>query len=101
MLPRRMLLLRRPAFPRRRGQKVAASLLDILECVGAKVFGPVSDVKRALEILREPSFVLDVAVSDINLNGQLVYPTAALLAERGTPFVFVTGYWRCRCLMIC
>ena len=29
---------------------------------------------------------------DINLNGELVYPVAAALVERGVPIVFVTGY---------
>ena len=34
----------------------------------------------------------DGAVLDMNLNGVPVYPLADLLAERGVPFVFVTGY---------
>jgi two-component sensor histidine kinase/DNA-binding response OmpR family regulator len=34
----------------------------------------------------------DGAVLDMNLNGVSVYPLADLLAERGVPFLFVTGY---------
>jgi two-component sensor histidine kinase/DNA-binding response OmpR family regulator len=34
----------------------------------------------------------DGAVLDMNLNGVPVYPLADLLAERGVPFIFVTGY---------
>ena len=31
-------------------------------------------------------------VVDVNLDGQEIYPVADILAERGLPFVFVTGY---------
>jgi hypothetical protein len=36
--------------------------------------------------------VFDAAVLDANLNGQAVTPVAQALADRGTPFVFATGY---------
>ena len=35
---------------------------------------------------------IDAAVLDINLDGEMVYSVADLLAARGIPFVFVTGY---------
>jgi hypothetical protein len=34
------------------------------------------------------------AILDVNLRGQLVYPVADRLMDRGIPFVFVTGYGR-------
>lgn len=34
---------------------------------------------------------VDAALLDINLRGELVYPVANALTERGVPFVFVTG----------
>ncbi|MBX3596126.1 MAG: response regulator [Rhizobiaceae bacterium] len=34
----------------------------------------------------------DFAVIDVNLKGEKVYPVAELLAERGIPFIFCTGY---------
>ena len=34
----------------------------------------------------------DLAVLDVNINGQLSYPIAEHLRQRGTPFVFATGY---------
>ena len=34
----------------------------------------------------------DVAILDVNLNGELVFPVADLLIERGIPLVFTTGY---------
>ncbi|MGA1834720.1 MULTISPECIES: response regulator [Rhizobium] len=71
---------------------VASDMLTMLESAGAKVFGPISDVQQAMEVLSEPSLELDAAVLDINLHGEMVYPAAALLVLRGTPFIFVTGY---------
>lgn len=71
---------------------VASDMLTTLENAGATVLGPVSDVEHALEVLANESFNLDAAVLDINLQGQMVYPAASLLAKRGTPFIFVTGY---------
>jgi CheY-like chemotaxis protein len=35
---------------------------------------------------------LHVALLDINLRGEMVYPVAARLRERGVPFIFMTGY---------
>ena len=64
------------------------SILDASsECT---VIGPFARVKRALEAARnEP---LDAALLDIHLAGEPVFPVADLLAERGVPFAFVTGY---------
>ena len=33
-----------------------------------------------------------MAVLDVNLAGERVYPVADILAQRNVPFVFVTGY---------
>jgi two-component SAPR family response regulator len=54
------------------------------------VLGPVSTASEALAAARERS--IDAAVLDINLGDGLVYTVAEILAERGVPFVFVTGY---------
>jgi DNA-binding response OmpR family regulator len=35
---------------------------------------------------------IDVAVLDVNLHGEMVYPIAAELRSRGVPFMFATGY---------
>lgn len=36
----------------------------------------------------------DIAVLDVNIAGQHVYPVAANLRRRGIPFIFVTAYVR-------
>ena len=34
----------------------------------------------------------DVAILDVDLNGQPILPVAEVLIARGLPFVFATGY---------
>ena len=36
--------------------------------------------------------VFDVAILDVNVDDEEIYPVADILAQRGLPFVFVTGY---------
>jgi FixJ family two-component response regulator len=36
----------------------------------------------------------DVAILDVNLNGQPAFPIAEALSERGIAFVWATGYGR-------
>jgi CheY-like chemotaxis protein len=59
--------------------------------LGVTVVGPVPTLARALSAI-ENSEHLDGAVLDINLRGEMAYPVADLLAQRGVPFVFATGY---------
>jgi DNA-binding response OmpR family regulator len=56
---------------------------------GAEVVGVASDLDEARRLA---SLDFDVAVLDANLNGQSVTPIAHSLAQRGTPFIFATGY---------
>ena len=69
---------------------IAKGLARSLKTSGADVVGPAPTVADALSLIRaEP---LDGAVLDINLRGDLVYPVADALTERGVPFIFATGY---------
>ena len=69
---------------------VAMMMKDMLTDLGFSVIGPYSRIAEALPVARAND--LEAAVLDINLNGELVYPVAAALVERGVPIVFVTGY---------
>ena len=69
---------------------VTMLLQDILADIGCEVVGAAFRFNDALEKARTLSF--DVAILDINLNGQHSYPIAEILAERGLAFVFATGY---------
>jgi CheY-like chemotaxis protein len=62
---------------------------DFLVGLGCKVQA-VSTFDAALRAAREAD--VDVAVLDVNLNGQQSFPAAEALAERHIPFVLSTGY---------
>lgn len=69
---------------------VAWLLEDMLTELGCAVVGPAGSVNQALAMIEAEA--IDVAVLDVNLNGEMSYPIADALAARGVPFVFVTGY---------
>lgn len=69
---------------------VALLMEDILSDHHCKVVGTVSRVSQALDLLK--TMPVDVAILDVNVAGQEVYPVAAVLEKSGTPFVFATGY---------
>lgn len=75
---------------------VAWPLEDILVELGCMVIGPAASVNQALAMIEANA--IDVAVLDVNLNGEMSYPVADALAARGVPFVFVTGYDKDRML---
>ena len=66
------------------------ALEEDLQTAGCVVLGPFQSLARAREAAQREQF--DLAILDINLAGELVYPLAEELAERGTPFLFLSGY---------
>jgi two-component system, chemotaxis family, sensor kinase Cph1 len=70
---------------------IVMMLEEMLEDIGWEVVGPAMSVATALAIAREDDR-LDVALVDVNLNGQMSWDVAATLKERGVPFIFSTGY---------
>ena len=65
-------------------------LEDMLTDMGHTVVAIVPRVNEALAAARRELF--DLAILDVHLNGQAVFPVAEALIERGIPFVFATGY---------
>jgi CheY-like chemotaxis protein len=65
-------------------------LEDMLTDMGHTVVAIVPRVNEALAAAQRESF--DLAILDVHLNGQAVFPVAEALIERGIPFVFATGY---------
>jgi DNA-binding response OmpR family regulator len=61
-----------------------------VEDAGYEVAGLARSVDAALTTLDRET--VDAALLDVNLEGELVYPVANALAERGVPFVFVTAH---------
>ena len=65
-------------------------LEDMLDELGYTIAAQAGGIEDALHAANNASF--DVAILDLNLNGQTVIPVAEALDARGTPFVFATGY---------
>jgi DNA-binding response OmpR family regulator len=69
---------------------VSVLLEDLLTNLGCEIVGPAGDLGRAVDLASIET--IDAAFLDLNVDGKEVYPVAAILAERGIPFAFVTGY---------
>jgi CheY-like chemotaxis protein len=65
-------------------------LEDMLCELGCTVAAAVAHLEEAIEAARTAEF--DLAILDVNLNGQPVAPVADALVARGRPFIFATGY---------
>ncbi len=65
-------------------------LEDMLDELGYGVLAAVGTISEASQIATSGEF--NAAILDVNLDGQEIYPVADILAKRGLPFVFVTGY---------
>jgi PAS domain S-box-containing protein len=69
---------------------VGMMMSDTLTELGFNVIGPFSTMADASAAARREDF--HAAILDVNLEGQFIYPLADMIAARGVPFVFVTGY---------
>ena len=63
---------------------------DMLAELGCEVAAIATHFSQALELARTAA--VDFAVLDVNLNGKQSFPIADMLAARGIPFAFATGY---------
>ena len=72
--------------------EAAISLLleDMLLDFGCEVIGPAARLSAALEAVSREQ--VDLAILDVNVAGEPIYPVAEALALRSIPFVFSTGY---------
>jgi CheY-like chemotaxis protein len=69
---------------------VALMIEDLLAELGCSTLGPCGSLGKALEAAQTGMF--DLAILDVNLGGEMVYPVAEALAERHIPFLFLSGY---------
>src|SRR5882757_1746716 len=65
-------------------------LEDMLGELGYTVAAEAARIDEAQAAAKTADF--DLAILDVNLNGQPISPVADALVARGTPFVFATGY---------
>jgi len=69
---------------------LALMIHDMLEELGLKVVASAAQLKKACELATTATF--DVALLDVNLGGEFVFPVARILRDRKIPFLFSTGY---------
>lgn len=63
---------------------------DTLADLGCAVVGSASRLDEAMA--KASSLECNAAILDVNLNGSHTYAVADVLAARGIPFIFATGY---------
>jgi CheY-like chemotaxis protein len=63
---------------------------DMLEELGCAIAATGTRMTEAIDAAQNCE--ADVALLDVNLAGQPVYPVAEILERRGIPLVFCTGY---------
>jgi len=68
---------------------IAMMLEDFILSLGHEVSGNCDSVVAALREIEKGEF--DLAILDVNLKGESVWPVASALRDKGTPFVLATG----------
>ena len=63
---------------------------DMLLELGHHVAAEAGRVGEAIELVQRTHF--DIAILDVNLHGEPVFPVAEAVKARNRPFIFVTGY---------
>jgi DNA-binding response OmpR family regulator len=63
---------------------------DMLTDLGFSIAGEAASIADGVQLARSAEY--DVALLDVNLNGEIVEPVARAVAERQRPFLFVSGY---------
>jgi DNA-binding response OmpR family regulator len=79
---KRVLVLEDEAF-------IAMMLEDMLTESGYEVIGPIENLKSAIHLAASEQ--IDLAIVDINIDGQVADKVADKLMERRIPFLFVSG----------
>lgn len=69
---------------------ISMLLEDMLLDFGCTVVGPAARLASALEMAEAETY--EVAILDVNVAGEPIYPVAEAITRRGLPLVFSTGY---------
>jgi DNA-binding response OmpR family regulator len=68
---------------------IAMMLEDFLETLGHRIHASCDNLADALSACESGGF--DLAILDVNLKGELVWPVAEALRSRSVPFVIASG----------
>jgi len=69
---------------------LAQDIREEISRIGATVIGPAASLETAFALAQDHP--IDVAILDINLAGEMIFPLADELAGRGAALLFITGY---------
>lgn len=69
---------------------ISLLLETALEDEHCSIIGPFDRVPAALEAARREK--VDLALLDVNVGGEKVYPVAEFFAEKGIPFLLLSGF---------
>jgi DNA-binding response OmpR family regulator len=69
---------------------LAMEISWMVEDAGYSVVGPEGSVETARRVLARQR--VDLALLDVMLGGETVFPVSEILDRMGTPFIFVTGH---------
>ena len=69
---------------------ILCGLEMLLETHSIEIVGPASTVEEAMTLAETGG--ADIAILDVNLHGEMIFPVADWLIERGTPVILLTGY---------
>lgn len=70
---------------------IADEIREGLVALGAEVVGPFPNFRDAAAVVRSGRQI-DVALLDVNVRSEMVFPLARALRSRDVPVVFTTGY---------
>jgi CheY-like chemotaxis protein len=70
---------------------VAMFVQTMLTDLGCEVLGPIHELGVALDFVATKT-PIDVAVLDLNLDGEPAYPVVDALRAQGVPIIFCSGY---------
>jgi DNA-binding NtrC family response regulator len=65
-------------------------MVDMVEELGHIVAAEASNIQEASALAQTANF--EIAVLDVNVGGERIDPVAEIIASRGLPFVFASGY---------
>lgn len=68
---------------------IASDIKRAITSEGAVAVGPAGTLATAMALAEED---IDLALLDVNLEGEHSYPIANRLRDRAVPFAFLTGY---------
>jgi len=69
---------------------IALLIEDMLQDLGCEIAATAANLAEAREIAATAE--IELAVLDVNVDGQPIFPVAKILRDRQIPFVFSTGY---------